>query len=98
MAALVWAYGTGPATTQELADEVEREKRLGVFSLNVNGLRSLWGVIYDIRADARANVGRDLTEASMDLLHDNGVTINDPYQGTPEERCVEMARRLRAIP
>ena len=102
---LTWALGQGPATTQELADEVVAEGRLGVNRyITPEGLRCLWGVInsFSWNKDSlceRAN--RQLrAEEAFYLQLDAGCssTANDDFSGTLEERCTEMVRRLRAIP
>ena len=103
---LTWEKGTGPGTTQELADEVEREGALGTGSLVTrNGLlRCLWGVIEDYRFDNVALIiveGRRLSDDNRKHLIDNArcsAAANDNVPGTVVERCAEMVRRLRAIP
>ena len=97
---LDWGLGSGPETTQELADELEREKRLGVSAYtDSTGLRCLWGFIGGWRhtfGDER----RRLRPTSERSLWGMGLSTsdNDAFLGTPEERCREMVRRLRAIP
>ena len=96
---LKWAIGVGPATTGELADEVEAERRLYTDNLwSKDNHRCLWGVIQDSEPYRRFK--RDLVWDSREQLHRNGLrgADNNSFVGTPEERCAEMVRRLRAIP
>jgi len=106
MANLIWdpAGKIGPATTQDLADEVETEGYLGrLRTIDDRGVRCLWGVINDVTWDLDGGIDpkvcRYLTEESAQLLESNGLSSldNDVFTGTPEERCQEMARRLRII-
>lgn len=102
---LTWESGSGPATTQELAALILSEKRLGQghFIDNV-GLRCLWGMIADFRLELSQRSFtkryRGLSLDSMCDLKAAGLSIsaNDAFQGTPEGRCQEMARRCAAIP
>ena len=106
---LHWDFGTGPATTQELADLVEKEGRLitGDF-LTRSGQRCLWGVIggyvkvapetdkyFYIRTRRMAAADWSvLVCAPINLSSAN----SDAFVGTPEERCDDAVCRLRAIP
>ena len=97
---LNWVIGKGPATTQELADVVEKEGVLGrlYYADPLTGLRCIMGVIYD---QAPGNIRhRSLDLASWGALHKNGLSVseNDLFEGTSKERCAEMVRRLREIP
>ena len=100
---LNWIRGTGPATTQELADLVEQEGRLGKGSyVTKDGCRCLWGVIEDhtVYSWPTFRKGRALSGVSYHSLSQFHCTTadNDGFLGTPEERCVEFVCRLRAIP
>ena len=106
MAVLCWDKGIGPQTTQELADVVEQEGFLTtLFLINSLGQRCLWGVIYEATRDRASG---DVTYSHSDkvialeaynLLVQNGLSPddNDQFDGSGEERCAEMVRRLRAI-
>ena len=97
---LIWARGdVGPATTQELADLVEKEGRLGIGGCRgTNELNCLWDVI-NSNVWPVVRLGRLLSPASCASLIEArcGVIDNDHFLGTPEERCAEFVRRLRAI-
>jgi len=100
---LKWVEGTGPDTTQELADEIEVEGRLGHGHVSYLGERCLWGVIGDWPLSyspetfcARRFLSPDSAQALVEF--GLGVFANVSFEGTPEERCAEMTRRLRAIP
>lgn len=97
---LEWASGSGPATTQELAAEIEREGRLIRYEYSPADKpgRCLLGVIYNSTPQNLYN--RDLTNDSFSLLYNYGISAeaNDRFEGTAEERCLDTVRRLRAIP
>jgi len=102
---LHWEFGKGPATTRELADLVEQEGRLIPSKyLDRAGERCLWGVIDSLfwGAEGTALRGRRLALADREFLHSPFICLspasNDLFKGSPEERCAEMARRLRVIP
>lgn len=95
---LTWMGSYGPSTTQELADEVEREGRLikGIYQ-NAKGERCLWGVIRDYRERIATrhltlDCERALIAAQLSMFH------VDRLPGTPENICREVVRRLRALP
>ena len=102
---LTWkdGYKPGPATTQDLADEVEAEGQLGAhqFISRKSGRRCLWGTIGDCYLTSDGTFfHRQLSQASLNGLQRLQLSTreNDAFIGTPEERCAEMVRRLRAIP
>jgi len=106
VAVLYWDKGTGPQTTQELADVVEQEGFLiTMFLINSLGQRCLWGVIYGAARDwASGDViynysSKVIASESFNLLIRNRLSPddNDQFDGSGEERCTEMVRRLRAI-
>jgi len=105
---LHWDFGTGPATTQELADLVEQEGRLitGVF-MSRAGERCLWGVIegyvkFAPETDKYFYIrSRGMTVADQGILvsppNNLSTDSSDAFTGTPEERCDDAVCRLRAI-
>ena len=95
---LTWVRGTGPGTTQELADLVETEGRLLKGSFWCPEGRCLWGIILDYTTYVSAE--RHLERFDSKALHALGLSSrdNDKFLGTPEEHCAEMVRRLRSIP
>ena len=97
---LNWVIGKGPATTQELADVVEKEGVLGrlYYADPLTGLRCIMGVIHNHTPDNTRHRSLDL--ASWGALYKNGLSVseNDLFEGTSKKRCAEMVRRLRAIP
>ena len=98
---LEWKGRQGPSTTQELADEIEREGKLITGLLTSSMGRCLWGVIEDCHGEpTHTYIGRNLTQHSAYWLcfYQLGTAQNDAFPGTPEERCAEMTRRCRAIP
>ena len=100
---LKWVSGNGPGSTQELADVVEREGRLiPSYYVDRHGNRCLWGVINDWYQTAHGDTShrRQLDGRDVIRLHQYrlGTVRNDTFPGTPEERCAEMAKQLRAIP
>ena len=106
---LEWKEGKGPATTQELANAVERERRLITLRCyDKNGERCLWGVIWNFHKPwigrpwrfRRPWRQRRLTLECEKFLWRSGLgpLTNDCFRGTPEERCAAMVTILRAIP
>ena len=102
---LHWDFGEGPTTTQELADLVAKEGRLITrLFLSRAGERCLWGVIegYVVGGTDGPVRSRQLAEVDSSYLMSSTIGLaavhNDMFAGTPEKRCVEMARRLRAMP
>lgn len=93
---LTWAWGKGPATTQELADEVEAEGRLITGSFWCPEGRCLWGVIENYNQNGHT---RELTRASRTqlILAGLGAISSDAFLGTPEARCVWVARKTRML-
>jgi len=96
---LTWIEGSGPGTTEELANLVESEGSL-IRHLYVSrkGLRCLWGVIEDWGFQGEYPTRRRrLSPACLDILLHSQLTTdeNDRFLGTPEELCVEMAQRIR---
>jgi len=94
---ITWEFGTGPATTQELADLIEAEGRLVTGHFLGDDGRCLWGVIYDYTV--YASRVRRLDPQSYDALQRARLRAidSDLFVGTPEQRCAEMVKRLRAI-
>ena len=88
-------------TTQEAADLVEKENKLGCNNfIDKEGLRCVFGVIGDwslFTPDAHGKMAR---KKSIRALEHYKVSVqnNDTFVGTPEERCQEFVKRLRAIP
>ena len=104
---LNWASGHGPATTQRLADLVEKEGQLNTRRfVGHDGRRCLWGVIEDwVFGDNEGpfrsiHPNRTLADDCFNSLTTAGCGSmdNDGFKGTPKERCAEMVRRLREIP
>lgn len=96
---LIWIRGTGPSTTQELADEIELEEKLYIGNFNTpSGRRCLWGVILGISSPSDHH--RMLTVENRKVLRDSQLAVwdNDGFKGGPHKRCQEMVRRMRAIP
>jgi len=99
---LKWVFGNGPGSTQELADVVEREGRLTrSYYVDGRGNRCLWGVINDWYRTSIGDTGprRQLDREDVLRLYQCHLdpVSSDAFGGTLGERCVEMARRLRAI-
>lgn len=98
---LEWLYGTGPATTQELADEIEHEGLLSTVFFVRTGhptVRCLWGVIDDMsRVNDVLIRDRELDKSTLETELPSSED-NDAFVGTPKEHCAEMVRRIRAIP
>ena len=100
MARLKWVYGTGPATTQELAAELF----MGMV-LNAAGPGSLWGIIDGVGGHTKL-VGnslystRRLDSDSVSLLYSSGLAPDDinAFRGSARERCQWAIAKLRAIP
>ena len=100
---LKWSRGTGPTTTQELADAIEKEGRLGIgIYCDPQGLRCLWGVINDWAFTVEDGYvhSRQLSLRNVRTLCEWGLSTsgNDCQSGTPEERCAWAVQRLRSIP
>jgi len=98
---LHWEYGEGPADTAALAEELAREGRLIEGALIRRDGRCLWGVIENYRiVEGQLRRLRGLSTESIRLLcsFDLRTRNSDAFEGTPEQRCTEMARRMRVIP
>ena len=100
---LTWADGSGPGTTQALADEIEREGKLYAGSyVTRDDRRCLWGVINDWRMwDGNyARPDRHLSTESAAAFHQLGLTTaeNDNRFGSPEARCKWAVEILRQVP
>lgn len=95
---IVWRQGQGPSTTQELADLIKAEGRLITKVFCGPAGRCLWGVIYG--AVLSGGYSRSLDLDCFRMLKSAGLRsdVNDNFVGTPEERCIAMARICRAIP
>ena len=94
---LTWAYGSGPATTQELANIVEAEGRLITRAYISSEGRCLWGIIRDSIQGNSARRSLNLRDSALLRSFRLSTVDNDYFIGTPEQRCVEMVKRLRAI-
>ena len=101
---LHWSEGSiidenTPHNTQELADLVEKEVRLIADHYITSEGRCLKAVLWDVQDNFRPLRRRWLVPKDNAYLvaHGLGIADNDAFDGTPEERCTEMVRRLRSI-
>ena len=97
---LHWVDGQGPATTQELAEAIRQEGRLGRGLLYnpTTKLRCAWGGAEDAGVSWKSE--RHLTPEDVSLLFRSHFTpwANDHFAGTPEELCEHMAQIVDRIP
>jgi hypothetical protein len=87
-------FRDGPSiTNEEAAQLIEAEGRLGAeIFVTQNRLRCAVGVIEDW------TYAPYFTNTRQMISRDPVIVVNDPFEGTPEERCAHMAAYFRNLP